>query len=630
MASSMALADQILKELYKPRITEWLNEIPEWVREETEVKLSEVPPIQIIYPTTLDEMAEMLWQVEQWTWGTQVIAIDTETNSADELWTTGRGFCRLFQIGTKEKVYVVDAQGWHNVVAEVCKMVRDSHKRVTFANFKYDLRVMEKEGWAVPDLSNIEDVLISHRIYRSDQRRHGLKIAAENEFGRWARYGKQEFDKAVAAGKWNWNTVPIDLPEFVQYAGFDVSLTARLQEVMRERCSQWYDIEVAYCGITYGMETKGMLIDIDAAHRLHHKYTVKIQELADRLATAGIEKPGSNKSIEKALTAMGFEPTELTDSGNTKLDKLVLGKLVNGGGLMAEVAADLIEYRRVTKWRTVYCEKLINAADKQWYVHPSILTQGAITGRSSVTNPPLQTIPKRAEVRNLFLAEPGHELWTIDYSSQEARILAYMSQEPSLMAVFKEGGSGDIHQVIADALDIDRNTAKTVVYAKVFGAGNATLGAAVGGGAETGASISSLFKANFPRLDRWFQGVISQGEQTAASRADGQGGAMVPGSGRNIFCPGEECYKLINYLIQGYGSDVLKRAVVRLWQQGLAQYIRMVVHDEVVFQFPAGKGAELAVQCASIMEEELGRGITLTCDISGPYKRWGKKYEEKE
>ena len=74
-------------------------------------------------------------------------------------------------------------------------------------------------------------------------------------------------------------------------------------------------------------------------------------------------------------------------------------------------------------------------------MHTSFNQTIAATGRLSSTNPNLQNIPVRTEVgrriRRAFLADPGANLLTADYSQIELRILAHMTREPALVAAFE-------------------------------------------------------------------------------------------------------------------------------------------------------------------------------------------------
>ena len=69
----------------------------------------------------------------------------------------------------------------------------------------------------------------------------------------------------------------------------------------------------------------------------------------------------------------------------------------------------------------------------------------------------------------------------------------------------------------------------------------------------------------------------------------------------------------------------MKQAIVRLDRAGLSDSIVVPVHDEVVFSFPRGEGAELAADAAELMTDNDWR-IPLTVDVTGPLTNWGESY----
>jgi DNA polymerase I-like protein with 3'-5' exonuclease and polymerase domains len=88
---------------------------------------------------------------------------------------------------------------------------------------------------------------------------------------------------------------------------------------------------------------------------------------------------------------------------------------------------------------------------------------------------PIQTVPKKKEYRECFVASPDHMLVIHDYSSQEPRILAYVTQDPKLIQIFMD--KKDIYIEIGfeifgerfDKKDPRRNDMKSVVLGVSYG-----------------------------------------------------------------------------------------------------------------------------------------------------------------
>ncbi|MGL1194698.1 DNA polymerase, partial [Vibrio parahaemolyticus] len=80
-------------------------------------------------------------------------------------------------------------------------------------------------------------------------------------------------------------------------------------------------------------------------------------------------------------------------------------------------------------------------------VHTSYSLVGAQTGRLSSNDPNLQNIPVRTDIgrqiRDAFVAAPGHVLLSADYSQIELRLAAHMADVPALREAFAAGE--DIH-----------------------------------------------------------------------------------------------------------------------------------------------------------------------------------------
>ena len=74
--------------------------------------------------------------------------------------------------------------------------------------------------------------------------------------------------------------------------------------------------------------------------------------------------------------------------------------------------------------------------------HRPALVDPARTCRTSPSAPPLGR-----EIRSAFVAEPGYQLLSADYSQVELRILAHLSGEPALREAFARGE--DIHRATA-------------------------------------------------------------------------------------------------------------------------------------------------------------------------------------
>ncbi len=587
-----------------------------------------VPDLQLRRLDGPDDVPEFLVWLHETLRSGRTMSLDTETGSIKKLWTplplTGRGFCRLWQVGTSEGGWAVDAQDWHGLIRHAHDLISDAENPVAFANCKYDQHVFEKEGWAPVPWHRVHDVVVMHRLVRSQQDRHGLKPAAVEELGAWAGAGQAQLSRYFRENGVSWEDIPTTEPTYWAYGIMDVCLTVLLHERLMPEQSWWYDVEMEYQRLTYGMERRGLRLDPEAVEIADAEWTRIVDYHSAALKELGFDRPNSNKAVITAFESLGFEPWEFSEkTGDPTYNKVVLSLIQSMGGPVAEAAEHLIAYRQAATWRNNYGRKLLGYLHGDDMLHPQINTMQARTGRSSITDPPLQTIPKRAITRNMFVPARGRELWAIDYSSQETRVLAALSGDPAMVEFF-QGEDSDYHQYVADLANIPRPAAKVVNYARAYGAGLAKLAASAGVDQTTMQGYLNEIDAAFPKAIEWKDNVTAEAENRAVE--DGYPWVALPYGRIAALHEGKEFTQAANTLIQGHGADVLKLAACRIAAAGYEEAMVLPVHDEFLFQFPEGEGQKAAEEIAVLMQDDL-LVVPLTTDTTGPLARWGEASE---
>jgi DNA polymerase-1 len=96
--------------------------------------------------------------------------------------------------------------------------------------------------------------------------------------------------------------------------------------------------------------------------------------------------------------------------------------------------------------------------------------------------------------------------------------------------------------------------------------------------------------------------------------------------GRRFSMESDALYKAVNGRMQGSGADCLKDAMIRLDAAGYADNIIIMVHDEVIFQFPDGEDGALAAKEASLIMEDHSFHVPLLTEMKGPLTDWGASY----
>jgi DNA polymerase-1 len=151
----------------------------------------------------------------------------------------------------------------------------------------------------------------------------------------------------------------------------------------------------------------------------------------------------------------------------------------------------LLDWRALTKLKSTYVDALPEAMDADdQRVHTTFDQAGAATGRLASLDPNLQNIPIRTPqgraIRRAFVAAPGCVLVGADYSQIELRVLAHLSEDPSLLEAFH--GGEDIHAATArriftvtgDVAPELRARAKTVNFGVLYGMGARSLAQQMG------------------------------------------------------------------------------------------------------------------------------------------------------
>jgi DNA polymerase I-like protein with 3'-5' exonuclease and polymerase domains len=247
-------------------------------------------------------------------------------------------------------------------------------------------------------------------------------------------------------------------------------------------------------------------------------------------------------------------------------------------------------------------------------IHGYVNTCGAVTGRMTHSNPNMAQIPSESKYRECFTVEEGNVLVGADASGLELRCLAhYMKDEEYI----KELLEGDVHTATQKAAGLaTRADAKRFTYALLYGAGNAKLGAIIGGTAKNGKRARDNYLRNMPAFGR----LVRKIESLASA-------GSIPGiDGRKVWIRHQ--HAALNTLLQSCGAIIMKQALVIASNRLCNVPHKFVanVHDE--FQ------VETAPEHADLVGRELvnaiieaGEVLNLRCPLDGEYKI-GKTWAE--
>ena len=385
------------------------------------------------------------------------------------------------------------------------------------------------------------------------------------------------------------------------------------------------DIEHPLIPVLARMERIGVMIDLDYLAEMATALDKRIAELETECYELAGERLnlGSPTQLRVLLyDKLGLKTTRRTKSG-LSTDARALQQLVDQHPFVPK----LLEYRELSKLKNTYVDALpplVDPADCR--VHTTYDQTVAATGRLSSTNPNLMNIPIRTElgkqIRRAFIAEEGNVLLSADYSQIELRVMAHLSEDPILVAVFEN--EEDVHTATGAAVfGVDpkelttkhRSTAKMINYGLAYGMGAPGLADRLNIPRSEAEDIMDTYFEQFGGVADFLDEIVKQ------AHADGFTTTMF---GRRRYLPelgsgnpriraiGER--QALNAPIQGTAADIMKLAMINvdlaLRDSGLDTKMILTVHDELVFEAPADE-----IDAAT---ELVRREMTGVCEMKVP------------
>ncbi|KKM84005.1 hypothetical protein LCGC14_1303530, partial [marine sediment metagenome] len=330
----------------------------------------------------------MSWLGERRTW----LGVDTETGGLDFY----RNRLRLVQIGDANTGWAIPWEQWGGVAKEA---IEKYDGLTAMHNSKFDLHYLEHNGVNYPR-RGLHDTMPMVGLVEPAKAK-SLKGAADRHISPAASYGAKVLRRIFTKNKWNWDTVPIEVPEYWSYGAMDPVLTARLAEIFYPKIeanglTKAYNVEVALAQILCDMEAKGMLIDRKYCEEKSADLNLKEDELfywfRDEL---GIKNPMSDANLITWFQSQGYVFTQLTEKGNISLDSDVLKEIATNAPTLGPTADAVDRLRDFHKMRVTYFDSFLKFADENDRIHTQINPMKAITARMSSERPNMQNIPAR-------------------------------------------------------------------------------------------------------------------------------------------------------------------------------------------------------------------------------------------
>ena len=418
-----------------------------------------------------------------------------------------------------------------------------------------------------------------------------------------------------------------------EYAKQDAAATFQLYEYTNKklegRLRDWFfQVEMPLVNILTEMELKGVKVDREKLNNFKLDLEKRRGNLQDKLRHLAGD-PELNLNSPNQLQDVLFKKFKLQKGRKTKTgfstDKKVLDKLKDTHAFPKL----LLQFNEIDDLLAKFLGPLPEYMDRFDRIHCNYKQAWTKTRRFSCEEPNLQQIPSKTElgkkVRECFVPENGSYFLVADYDQVELRILAHLSEEPALIDAFNTGV--DIHQRTADMMKVDRYLGKIFNFSIIYG--KTAFGFAQ--------DLNCSEKEAQELIDKYFSGLPKVREYIEDIRLQciKNKGWLNTISGLPVYC-GDPLTNskamreyvmrcAVDYRIQGSSQDILKKAVVNVYQH-LGHVPVLMVHDELVFELESycmEADAAIAAEIVGIME----RAWNLKVPLKVSYKiteRWEK------
>lgn len=399
------------------------------------------------------------------------------------------------------------------------------------------------------------------------------------------------------------------------------------------------DMELPLAHVLAKMERTGVLLDVAHMSALSRQVTEELATIEKKVRE--IIGRDINLGSPKQLEAVLFDELNLRVVKRTKTGRSTDHEVLEELAAEHPLPEAILEHRALSKLKSTYLETLPKAVDKNGRIHTRYNQAVAATGRLSSSDPNLQNIPIRSEIgrsiRDAFVAEPGWQMMSSDYSQIELRVLAHLSHDPELVEAFTTGE--DVHVRTARALfgvptegvtKEMRGRAKTVNFAVIYGQTEFALARNLRIDRKEAAHYISAFFERYSGVKRFLDQIIEDARNSGSVRTLlGRKRVIndLTSSNRGLRMAAERMAR--NAPIQGTSADIIKMAMINIDRELTAEDLRarmlLTVHDELVFEVPAAERDLVGPLVKAAMENVIKLDVPLVVEQGwGP--SWGKAH----
>ena len=556
---------------------------------------------------------------------TRGLEYDTERvihgGSYEEGKPTGISFC-----DGKTAVYI-DTCGWSGAnLEDLFRMLWTSWQRsfgvgntIIAHNIVFDLSCLHKYGIDLQEAEWFDTQTASHLLdenrARGYNQGHGLKALARDYLG---------VEETA-----DWREVAHDKELFHGYALNDSIWTWQLCQLfskeMREQGLEklFREVEMPFQRALLEMEVTGVAVDLERLHELSDRAEQHITELEMELLDIlgepyeiiDAEGPtqidcelniNSGQQLTPRLLGMGIPLSEKTPSGRYSLSESAIKDIKH------PFIAKYLEFKNWKHLNSLFINKLPKLVQEDGRIRPNWKNTGTVTGRLSSSQPNFQQLPNVERdpigIRECVVAPEGKQLVAVDFSSQEIRVMAELSQDPSVIKAITDGY--DLHLMNANAAfalgileehmntnhseykkvkeeyDEYRRRGKVFSFAVPYGAGASHMAETFELTQDEAERLMDNYWREFPALQQAIESTKEEAHQQGyVENMLGRKKRFTANKWGRI--DGREVNAAFNFKIQSMGAELMRLASYAVWKESKLNpqwdaKIVMLVHDELV------------------------------------------------
>lgn len=562
----------------------------------------------------------------------EAIAVDIETTALHPLQAEAVGIG--FSVQPGEAFYLP----FHGEIprekaqALLAPLFADERHAFLGHNIKYDLHLLETLSLPVARLGF--DTILASSLLDAGDRHHSLEALSLRYLG----LGKTSIKTLIGTGKKEIRMDQVPIPQVSAYCCQDVDYTLRLSQLFKKELHArgldplLYDLELPLTRVLVKMERAGMYLKPQVLEKFGATLVTQIAQIEEEIYLLAGER--FNLNSPKQLSHILFEKLHIPSTKKTQTGLSTNAAVLEGLAKTYPIAEKLLTFRTLDKLRSTYVEALPLEIDPQTgRIHPLFNQFSTATGRLSCQQPNLQNIPIRTalgrEIRAAFM--PQQEGWSYlsaDYSQIELRLLAHLSQDPSLLAAFRQGEdvhthtASQIFMVAPEAVTYtQRQQAKTINFGILYGQQAYGLSQELGIPLAEAAAFITAYFARYPAVQAYLQKGIDTTRRTEkAVTLLGRERAIPEINSKNTIARQAAERLAVNTPLQGSAADLIKKAMLTideaLTREKLRSFMVLQIHDELIFEAPDEELDTLRPLVKHAMEEVFSLEVPLLVNLS--------------